>query len=80
MTLYDLVNSITLQGNIEIKIFNCMGDELEFRCFRDQDDFRLYYNDCEDIAEAEVTYLYPTKSCDGTEWLVVEVAVIGDED
>ena len=80
MTLYTLVNYTTIQGNVEIKIFNSMGDEIGARFFRDQDDFSLFCNDCEDLCEAEVTYLYPTKSCDGTEWLVVEVAVIGEDD
>lgn len=74
MTFYELTTSITLQGNIEVKIFNSMGDEIESRCFRDLDDFSISCTDTEDLEDCEVTYVYSSKSCDGTPWLTVEVA------
>lgn len=73
MTLYDLTNSTTVQGNIEIKVFDSQGSEKESRFFRDQDDFSCYMNDCDDMEDFRINYIYPTKGCDGTVWLVIEL-------
>ena len=75
MTLYDLANTTTIQGNIEIKIFNADGIETECRFYRDQDDFNPLYNDCDDVEEYEVSYIYPRKSADGTTWLTIEIVL-----
>lgn len=74
MTFYDLTTTITLQGNIEVKIFNHLGDEIDSRFFRDLDDFSISCTETEDLEDCEVTYIYSKKSCDGTAWLTVEVA------
>lgn len=74
MTFYELTTTITLQGNIEVKIFNNQGDEIENRFFRDLDDFNINCTDTDDLEDCEVTYIYCTKSADGTPWLTIEVA------
>lgn len=73
MTLYDLSNALTLQGNIEIKVFDEAGNEKETRCFRDVEDFNCTCTDTNDLEDLEVTYMYATKSADGTEWMVIEL-------
>lgn len=73
MTLYDLTNTATIQGNIEIKIFDQDGNEKESRFYRDQDDFTPFYEDCSDIEDCDIIYIYCTKSCDGAPWLVIEI-------
>ena len=73
MTLYDLTNTITIQGNVAIKIFDEHGDETETRFFRDQDDFNCY-NACDDIEDLTLSYIYSTKRYDGTPWLVIELS------
>jgi hypothetical protein len=73
MTLYDLTNVTTLQGNIEVKVFDAEGSEKEARFYRDQDDFTPHWCDAEDIEDLQVTYIYTTKSCDCTAWLVIEL-------
>ena len=78
MTFYELTTAITLQSNVELVIYDSRGDELERRYFRDQDDFSTGYTDTEDLEECEVTYIYCTKSCDGTPWLVVEMAHVNE--
>lgn len=72
MTLYDMANSMTIQGNIEVKVFDFEG-ELESRFFRDQDDFVPHWTDCEDIEDLTVTYMYAHKSYDGSVWLTIEL-------
>lgn len=73
MTLYELCNCVTLQSNIEIKIFDPELSEKESRFFRDQDDFSCMCTDCEDVEDYEVSFMYSRKSCDGTVWFVIEV-------
>lgn len=73
MTLYDLANACTLQGNIEIKVFDGDGNELESRFVRDETGFECSFTNTDDLEDCEVSYMHATKSLDGTEWLVVEV-------
>lgn len=73
MTLYDLTNSLALQGNIEIKVFDSEGNEKETRCFRDAESFSCNCTDTNDLEDHEVIYMYATKSADGTAWMVIEV-------
>ena len=60
MTLYDLMNNITLQGHIEIQLFDKSGEEKESR----------FFEHCEDLngmelpdgwEDKEVSYIYPQK-------------------
>lgn len=74
MTLHDLTTSILIQGNIAVKVFDEAGNELDRRFYRDESDFDCNCNDCIDIEDLEVTYIYPSKAYDGTPWLVVEVS------
>lgn len=71
MTLYELMNGLTLQGNIEIKVFDEADNEKETRCFRDMGD--LIGAPTDDLEDLEVTYMYATKGPDGTEWMVIEL-------
>ena len=76
MTFYELTTSLTLQGNIEVKVFDADGDLKESRCFRDLNDFSCTCTDTNDLEECEVTYMYATKSADGEAWLVIEIAEV----
>jgi hypothetical protein len=73
MTLYDLTQSMTIQGNIEIKIFDADDTHTDSRFFPDEYDFDTTTHDADDIEDLEVTYMYTTKSYDGTPWLTIEV-------
>ena len=72
MTLYELSDSLALQGNIEIKVFDDTDTESESRNFRDMDGFHTLM-DAPDLEHYDVTYMYATKGPDGTEWMVIEV-------
>ncbi len=74
MTLYDLTTSFLIQGNISVKVFDEAGSEIESRFYRDQDDFDTNCTDAFELEDFEVTYMYPSKACDGTPWLVIEVS------
>ncbi len=73
MTLYELCNNITLQGNIEIKVFAPNGDEDESFFYRDEYDFNIAYTDHPELEDTTVSYMYPSKSYDGTVWFIIEV-------
>lgn len=73
MKLYELCSSIIIQGNIEIKVFTEDGNEKESRYYRDEMDFDTNCNDAYELEDLEVTYIYPAKAYDGTQWLVIEV-------
>ena len=79
MTLYELCDNITLQGNIEIKVFDPEGTELESHFFRDEYDFNVSYTEHSELDELPVSYIYPNKSYDGTVWLVIEVTKEDEE-
>lgn len=74
MTLYDLSTSILIQGNVAIKVFDESGNEYDSRFYPEQFDFDTNCCDAYELEDLEVTYMYPTKSYDGTPWLVIEVA------
>jgi hypothetical protein len=64
MTLYDLMSSMTLQGNIEIRVMNDDGEAVKTEYFDSVDDlecceiFRL-----EDMENLEVQYMYAENAC-----------------
>ena len=71
MTLYDLVNSMTIQGNIEIAVFDIDGNEKERELFPSVDDLS-----CCKLAEYEdlrVTYMFPNSTTTGRAWLTIEL-------
>ena len=72
MTLHDLTSSATLQGNININIWED-GDEVESRYFKDQIDFDCYCNDCDDVEDCEITHMY-SENCNGVAWMVIDVS------
>lgn len=76
MNFYEFTTTFTLQGNIEIKVFDAEGNELESRCFQDLSDFDCTCTDTNDLEDCEVTYMYATKSADGEAWMVIEVAKV----
>ena len=72
MTLYELTNSMTIQGNICIKIFDLDGREHERRIFKDQDDFTTYHVNADDLDNLEITYMYAYRDyCEA--WLTIEL-------
>ena len=72
MTLYELSDSLTLQSNIEIKVFDEDGTGVECRQFQDMDGFHtLMY--APDLEHYDVTYMYATVDATGTTWLVIEI-------
>lgn len=73
MKLYELCSAIIIQGNIELTVFDEEGKEKERRFYRDQFDFDTNCCDAYELEDLEVTYIYPAKAYDGTQWLVIEV-------
>ena len=73
MTLYELCDYITLQGNIELKVFASNGDEKMSYYYHDESDFHIRYTDQTDLEDTVVSYMYASKSCTGTAWFVIEV-------
>ena len=73
MTLYELCEEITLQGNIELKVFDQEGNEKTAHFFHDETDFHIAYTEHTDLEDLPVSFIYPTKGYNGSVWLVVEV-------
>ena len=71
MTLYNLVNSMTIQGNIEIAKFDPSGNELDRELFPDVDDLSTIY--LEDYEDLEVTFMFTNSTSTGRAWLTIEV-------
>ena len=72
MTLYELSDSLTLQGNIEIKVFDDAGTETESRKFQDMAGFHSLM-DAPDLEHYDVTYMYAIADTTGATWLVIEI-------
>lgn len=72
MTLYELCNNITLQGNIEIKLFDSQGNELESILFPDEWDFNITYTHPE-LEDLEISYIYTTRGLNGSHWMTIEI-------
>ena len=72
MKLSDLYNAITIQGDVEIKVFDSDGNEEESRCFHDID-IACICACTSDLEDLEVTYMYATASENGTPRMVIEV-------
>lgn len=72
MTLYELTNSMTIQGNICIKIFDLDGREHERRIFKDRDDFTTYHAGADDLDDLEIIYMYAGREHCET-WLNIEL-------
>lgn len=72
MTLYELTNQITLQGNIEVIVFDEKGNEKETRFIPDVDDLDVYCYDIDDLEELEVKYMYAKKEF-GIYKMVIEI-------
>lgn len=74
MTLYDLMSSMTLQGNIEVRVMNDDGEAVKTEYFESVDDlecceiFRL-----EDMENLEVKYMYAENAC-----MVIELEEMED--
>jgi hypothetical protein len=73
MTLYELCDNITIQGNIELKVFDSEGTEFDSHFFREEYEFHITYTAYTELEDLQVSYMYTTKSYDGTVWLVIEV-------
>lgn len=73
MTFYELTNSMTIQGNIEIALFNEKWDELEREYFPNEDDF--YSNSfCDgEYDDCEVRFMYAQQTDNGIGYLVIEL-------
>lgn len=72
MTLYELADTVTLQGNIIIKVFDGEGNEKESRFVHESTGFNCICDDADDLEDCEVSYMYPERGT-GTAWLVIEV-------
>jgi len=73
MTLYDLTNEITLQGDICIKVFDPDGNEKETRHFYEQTDFNTYCENADDLDDLEVSFIYPLHAIGGGSWVCIEL-------
>lgn len=60
MTLYDLVNTVTLQGDICITVF-VNGHEKERRYLDDMADVNCYCDDLDDLEDLQVIYMYASR-------------------
>ena len=67
MTIYDLSRDITIQGNIQIVVYDSTGEEIETFYFRDELSFDTICCDIDGHEDAEVTYIYHDDN-----WLVIE--------
>lgn len=79
MTLYELCDNITIQGNIELKVFDRDGTELDTHFFPDEYSFHITYTALTELEELPVSYIYPSKSYDGKVWLTIEVTTEDEE-
>ena len=81
MTLYDLANDLTIEGNVEIKRFK---DDIETGLWEMKytDDLGSSlrwiegfegFGDFEGVEDLKVNFIYSTKKDDGEAWLVIEV-------
>ena len=71
MTLCELTNELTLQGNILVKVFDTEGNEQESRFVRDSGGLECIGDDLTDFEDCEVSYMYATSK----NWLVIEVVL-----
>lgn len=78
MTLYDLCNNISLQGNIEVKVFDLAGNELETHLFMDEWQFQITYTHPE-LEDLYVSYIYATRGRNGTIWTTIEITKEDEE-
>lgn len=79
MTLYELCEEITLQGNIELKVFDQQGTEINSHFFHDESDFHITYTEHIELEDLPVSFIYPTKGYNGSVWLVIEVTAEDEE-
>ena len=76
MTLYELADNVTIQGNVEIIKFE-NGLVANIWSVLGTTDIRIDFYSLEDfegVEDLEVTYIYNSKNEDGTSWVVIEVA------
>ena len=62
MTLYDLANSLTLQGNVAVHVWRDCNEVEEFK-YPECDDFAYSGYDCDDvddnsISDMDITFIY----------------------
>lgn len=70
MTLYELANNTTVQGNIDIVLFDGNGNEQDDRAFSYVEDLSTYLNQLpEGWEDCEVRFIWP--AADG--WLHIEI-------
>ena len=72
MKLGDLYNAITIQGDVEIKVFDSDGNEEETRRFHDTD-ICCICACTSDLEDLEVAYVYAASDKNGTPRMVIEV-------
>lgn len=58
MTLYELTNSINIQGNVEIRIMD-ESDEIKETLFYETEELSCGMDDLKDLEDFVVTYIYP---------------------
>jgi hypothetical protein len=64
---------MTVQGDIEITVYDTIFREKETRQFRDQDDFTTALNDANDLDDFEVIGIYTRESFPVSTWLCIDV-------
>ena len=74
MTLYDLANATTIQGNVEVRVFSC-GEELIKFQYPDCEDFAYsgYRNEDYAVEDMDVLFMYSIEGDGRKIWTVVEV-------
>jgi hypothetical protein len=76
MKLYDLADAMTIQGNVEVRVFKD-DDHVKSYRYNDCDDFRHSGYDCEEdgIDDMEVLYMFAEDRIYRSQgvWLIIEV-------
>ena len=73
MTLYELVENITICGNINIVVFDEAGEREKEIHLAAVDCLDCYCNDLEEVEDLEVTYIYHERGPAGMAWVVIEL-------
>lgn len=80
MTLYDLANSATIQGNVEIALIDDNGNDVRRVRLEIVDDLSgELFRDLYDLEDREVKYIFP-RIIDREPWITIELTTEGDEE
>lgn len=71
MTIRDLAENMTMQGNFEIRSYDDSGDETKNIRLYYCEDLRLEFPQLDGMEDFEITYMYSLGAHDNS-WIVIE--------